>query len=118
MMKKTRKKILMDNRAENEVLRRAEDINAAPYQSPTDPEVTIHRTVCTISHCACGILAHMKNGRLIKVEGDIDFPQNEGAMCPKGLSMVKATYHPDRIIYPMKRVGERGEGGNRPPSIE
>lgn len=107
-MKNTNQKISMDNQAISEILCRAEDINAEPYQSPIDPEVTIHRTVCTISHCACGILAHMKDGRLIKVEGDTDFPQNEGAMCPKGLSMVKATYHPDRIIYPMKQMGERG----------
>ena len=44
------------------------------------------------------------------MEGDPDFPQNEGFMCPKGLAVTQVLYHPDRIKYPMKRMGERGEG--------
>lgn len=70
----------------------------------------VYPTVCTISHCACGMLAHVKDGKVIKLEGDPDFPQNEGALCPKGLSFARAMYHEDRLKYPLKRVGNRGEG--------
>jgi len=74
------------------------------------PEEKVVRTVCKDCHVACGVLAHVKDGKLIKVEGDPDHPLNQGIMCPKGLSIKQLVYHPDRIIYPMKRVGERGEG--------
>ncbi len=35
---------------------------------------------------------------------------NEGSLCSKGLSATQFLYHPDRILHPLKRVGERGEG--------
>ena len=67
-------------------------------------------TICDRCHGTCGVLAYVKDGRVVKVEGDPDFPQNEGFMCPKGLAVTQVLYHPDRIKYPMKRLGERGEG--------
>lgn len=70
----------------------------------------IVRTVCGMCHGGCGILAYVSDGRLVKVEGDEGFPINKGAMCPMGLSATKLVYHPDRLKYPMKRVGKRGEG--------
>jgi anaerobic selenocysteine-containing dehydrogenase len=68
------------------------------------------RSVCQGCHCDCGVLAHVENGKVVKVEGDPKHPQNEGSLCPKGLSAIQFLYHPKRIIYPLKRVGERGEG--------
>ncbi|MBM3131444.1 MAG: dimethyl sulfoxide reductase subunit A, partial [Chloroflexi bacterium] len=56
----------------------------------------------------CGILAHVKDGVLVKVEPG-DFPGNSH-ICARGLSYPKMVYHPDRLKYPMKRVGARGEG--------
>ncbi|MEE9520731.1 MAG: molybdopterin-dependent oxidoreductase [Dehalococcoidales bacterium] len=67
-------------------------------------------TICDRCHGCCGVLAYVKDGRVVKVEGDPDFPQNEGTMCPKGLAVTQVLYHPDRIKYPMKRTGERGGG--------
>jgi len=56
-------------------------------------------------HCAalCGVIAHVKDGHLIKVEGDPDTLNNGGTLCPKGLSAKQEIYHPDRLKYPMKR---------------
>lgn len=68
------------------------------------------RTVCSICYCSCGVLAHVKDGRAVRLEGDPDHPWSKGALCPKGLSGIDLLYHPDRINYPMMRVGERGEG--------
>ncbi|WP_455368073.1 molybdopterin-containing oxidoreductase family protein [[Eubacterium] cellulosolvens] len=68
------------------------------------------KSICDRCHCACGVLVNIEDGKVVKVEGDKDFPQNEGMLCPKGLSLVQLIDHPDRIKYPMKRVGERGSG--------
>ncbi len=68
------------------------------------------RTVCQGCHCDCGVLAHVEDGRVVKVEGDPHHPQNEGSLCPKGLSAIQFLYHPARILHPIKRAGERGEG--------
>lgn len=72
----------------------------------------IVRTACP-AHCgsnACGILAHVRDGKIVKLE-PAPFPDNYYTrICQKGLSVLQITYHPDRIQYPMRRVGERGEG--------
>jgi len=59
---------------------------------------------------SCGVLIYVKDGRLVKVEGDPNYPYNQGRLCSKALAITQIVYHPDRILHPMKRVGERGEG--------
>ena len=75
-------------------------------------EVQLIRTACP-AHCGidcCGILAHVKRGKVIKLE-PAEFPiPNDKRICLRGLSSLDITYHPDRLKYPMKRVGKRGEG--------
>ncbi len=53
---------------------------------------------------------HADNGKLVKVEGDQDFPFNQGRLCPRCLALPEVIYHPDRLRYPLLRVGKRGEG--------
>jgi len=55
-------------------------------------------------------LAHVKNGKLIKIEGDPEHPWNQGRLCSRALAMTQYVYHPDRLTHPLKRAGERGEG--------
>jgi anaerobic selenocysteine-containing dehydrogenase len=62
------------------------------------------------SHGGCGAEIYVKDGKVIKVEGDRKHPHNQGRLCPKGLAIPQYMYHPDRVLYPLKRVGERGEG--------
>lgn len=73
---------------------------------------TVIRTVCP-AHCgidACGILAHVKDGRVVKVE-PAEFPDpSYRRICLRGLSSLEITYHPDRLRHPLRRVGPRGEG--------
>jgi len=75
-------------------------------------DLQLIRTTCP-AHCgidACGILVHVKGGRVVKLE-PADFPEKrDRRICLRGLSSLGITYHPDRLKYPMKRVGERGEG--------
>ncbi len=61
-------------------------------------------------HGGCGVKLIVKNGRLVKVEGDEDHPWNQGRLCPRALALTQYVYHPDRLLYPQKRAGERGEG--------
>ena len=61
-------------------------------------------------HGGCGILVHVKDEKVIKVEGDPDHPWNQGRLCSRCLSMTQYMYHKDRLKKPLKRVGERGEG--------
>ena len=61
-------------------------------------------------HGGCGILVHVKENKVIKVEGDPDHPWNQGRLCSRCLSMTQYMYHKDRLKKPLKRVGERGQG--------
>lgn len=62
-------------------------------------------------HCAalCGVIAYVKDGYLVKVEGDPNSDNNAGTLCPKGLSAKQEIYHPDRLKYPMKRTRPKGD---------
>ncbi len=77
-----------------------------------DEQVKLIRTACP-AHCgidACGILAHVKGDRIVKLE-PAEFPdERDKRICLRGLTSLDITYHPNRIKYPMKRVGKRGEG--------
>ncbi|MFC2059069.1 molybdopterin-dependent oxidoreductase, partial [Chloroflexota bacterium] len=69
------------------------------------------RTVCPLMDaCGCGLLAHVVNGVITKVE-PADFPDpDDKGVCAKGLATPQLVYHPERLRYPLKRIGERGEG--------
>jgi anaerobic selenocysteine-containing dehydrogenase len=60
-------------------------------------------------HGGCGVLAHIEDGKLVKIEGDPEHPMNRGRLCSRCLSMTQFVYHPNRLKKPLKRVGERGE---------
>ena len=79
-------------------------------QMDHSPGERIVKTVCSTCYCGCGIFAHVKDGTVVKIEGDSDHPNNRGELCPKGLSGIELLYHPDRLNYPLKRAGKRGEG--------
>ena len=68
------------------------------------------KSTCGLCQVGCGVLVHVANGRVTKVEGDPENPLNRGAICPKGQASLEFLYHPDRLQHPLKRTGERGEG--------
>ena len=70
----------------------------------------IVRSVCQACHCECGVMVHVEDGKVTKVEGDPEHPMNRGFTCVKGRAEPKRLYHPDRLKYPLKRTGERAEG--------
>ncbi|UCD82663.1 MAG: molybdopterin-dependent oxidoreductase [Desulfobacterales bacterium] len=66
-------------------------------------EVRQIRTVCRSCHGGCGVIAHVRDDKVIKVEGDPESPISHGSMCTKGLAITQLAYHPDRILFPMKK---------------
>ncbi|MDR2400487.1 MAG: molybdopterin-dependent oxidoreductase [Deferribacteraceae bacterium] len=74
-----------------------------------EPQTRVVKTNCRNCTGDCGVLAHVRDGRVIKLEGNPEFERSEGALCTKGLSGIQALYHPNRLKYPMERVGARGE---------
>lgn len=63
-----------------------------------------------MDHGGCGILAHVEDGKIKKIEGDPDCPLNRGTICAKGIAQVERLNHPDRLASPLIRRGDRGEG--------
>ena len=61
-------------------------------------------------HNQCGLLVYSKDNRVLKVEGDPETPFSEWRLCIRCLVLPQVVHHPDRLTYPMKRVGQRGDG--------
>ncbi len=67
------------------------------------------RTTCKSCHGGCGVLVTVEDGVITKIEGNKNTP-TWGTMCSKGLSSIQHINHPDRLKYPMRRKGKKGEG--------
>lgn len=61
-------------------------------------------------HGGCGVELYIKDGKLMKVEGDESHPFLQGRLCPRALALTQYAYHPNRLQYPLRRMGARGEG--------
>ncbi|MDL2060180.1 molybdopterin-dependent oxidoreductase [Mesosutterella sp. AGMB02718] len=81
--------------------------HAAPARRKDETKIV--KTSCRACIHNCGVLAHVRNGRVVKVEGNPEFPMSKGTLCAKGLAGVWALYNPNRNKYPLIRVGRRGE---------
>lgn len=75
----------------------------------TRGEVTI-KTYCRMCAVGCGMNAYVADGRFVRVEGMPEHPISNGRLCPKGNAAPQFVYEPNRLTYPMKRIGEKGEG--------
>src|SRR5258708_33285978 len=58
----------------------------------------------------CAMLVTVENGRATRVAGDPDHPVTRGFLCAKVNRYVERTYHRDRLLHPLKRVGSKGRG--------
>ncbi|GAC1513095.1 MAG: molybdopterin-dependent oxidoreductase [Chloroflexota bacterium] len=69
-------------------------------------------TVCFNCEAACGLLAYIdkESGEIRKLEGNPIHPASRGRNCAKGPATLNQVYDPERILYPLKRTGKRGEG--------
>ncbi|MTV38776.1 molybdopterin-containing oxidoreductase family protein [Duganella radicis] len=58
----------------------------------------------------CALLVTVEDGVATAVKGDPDHPTTAGVLCTKVSRYTERTYHEDRLLYPLKRVGKKGEG--------
>ena len=73
---------------------------------------TLVPTICFNCESACGLLAYVdkQTFEIRKFEGNPAHPGSRGRNCAKGPATHNQIYDPERILYPLKRVGKRGEG--------
>jgi anaerobic selenocysteine-containing dehydrogenase len=58
----------------------------------------------------CAMLVTVEDGKAVAIRGDPDHPTTGGALCTKVAHYLERTYSPGRVLYPMRRVGRKGEG--------
>jgi len=58
----------------------------------------------------CAMLVTVENGRAIEIRGAPDHPPTAGSLCTKVARYLDRTYSPDRLRYPMRRIGGKGDG--------
>ena len=66
----------------------------------------------------CSLVTTVENGIAIRVQGNPNHPMTDGVLCTKVSRYTERTYHPDRILHPMKRTGPKGSGQFAPVSWE
>jgi thiosulfate reductase / polysulfide reductase chain A len=87
------------------------DIAAAYHYKPINyRNAKATPTICFGCTTQCGVLAWVEDGKVKRVTGNPLCPNAGGKICAKANGPVHATYYPQRVLYPMRRVGKRGEG--------
>jgi anaerobic selenocysteine-containing dehydrogenase len=60
-------------------------------------------------HGVCQVLVHLEGDRVVKVTGDPDSLTSRGYICAKGRAAPELLYHPERVLFPLRRAGRRGD---------
>jgi thiosulfate reductase/polysulfide reductase chain A len=71
-------------------------------------ELTAIPTTCLQCPAACGVIAYLNGERLVQILGNPDHPNNKGGICAKGVGGINLVNDPERLLYPLKRIGPRG----------
>jgi len=66
--------------------------------------------LCNMCRNKCAGIARVENNILTKIDPNPLFPKSRNMICPKGNAGIQALYDPDRLKYPMIRIGKKGEG--------
>jgi thiosulfate reductase / polysulfide reductase chain A len=64
---------------------------------------------CDMCYWRCGLKIRSRDGKAVKIDGNPEHPNNWGVVCGKGNAGLMVAYAPNRLKYPMKRAGKRGE---------
>jgi len=88
------------------------EYEAKGWASKEKKHYNIVPTTCFNCESACGLLAYVdkESGEVRKFEGNPYHPGSRGRNCAKGPATINQLTDPDRILYPLKRKGKRGEG--------
>ena len=90
--------------------------NLIPYVVPDENVIpgmpTFYATVCTECPAGCGLVARVREGRVIKLEGNPADPISQGSICARGQAGLQEVYNPDRLSRPQSRA----QGGSFEPA--
>ncbi len=67
-------------------------------------------TLCEMCVNKCAAIAEVENGIVKKLDPNPLFPKSKNMLCARGDAGIHALYDPDRLKYPMIRIGKKGEG--------
>ncbi len=88
------------------------ELDGKAWPNRVERRFSLVPTICFNCEAACGLVAYVdqKDGVIRKVEGNPYHPGSRGRNCAKGPATINQVHDPERILYPMKRVGARGSG--------
>jgi anaerobic selenocysteine-containing dehydrogenase len=105
-------------------------IRFVPDEDLTPGIAEIKNGVCPVCRAGCGTTVRVLQGDAEvvrdgkagvmtmslakKLDGNPSHPISQGALCPRGQASIQITYHPDRLVEPLKRRGNRGSGDYQP----
>lgn len=89
-----------------------QEYDARAWPQRVAREYRLVPTTCFNCESACGLLAYVdkETGEVRKFEGNPAHPGSRGRNCAKGPATLNQMYDPERILHPLRRVGERGSG--------
>jgi anaerobic selenocysteine-containing dehydrogenase len=89
------------------------EYDAKSWPKKVERRYSLVPTTCFNCEAACGLLAYVdkESGEIQKLEGNPMHPGSRGRNCAKGPATINQIHDPERILYPLRRVGARGEGG-------
>ncbi len=87
-----------------------QQLGGKDFSSVTGKERQAVPFTCMVCNIQDGGIAYVEDGRIVKLEGNLDHPGTRGKLCAKGNAGFQHTYDPDRIMTPLLRTGKRGEG--------
>jgi anaerobic selenocysteine-containing dehydrogenase len=89
------------------------ELDAAAWPKRIERNYSLVPTTCFNCESACGLLAYVdkESGDVSKFEGNPHHPGSRGRNCAKGPATINQIQDTERILYPMRRKGIRGEGG-------
>ncbi|MDA3015712.1 MAG: molybdopterin-dependent oxidoreductase, partial [Actinomycetota bacterium] len=88
------------------------ELDAKAWPERVERSYTLVPTTCFNCEAACGLVAFIDKttGQITKFEGNPEHPASRGRNCAKGPATINQVNDPERILHPLRRVGERGSG--------
>ena len=88
------------------------ELDAKAWPDRVERKYTLVPTTCFNCEAGCGLVAYFdqETDEIVKIEGNPEHPGSRGRNCAKGPATLNQVHDPERILYPMKRVGARGRG--------
>ena len=87
----------------------SQNLPASPGRRGNE-RVELIATNCEMCFWRCGVLAEVKDGKVLKLQGNPNHPLTKGKLCARGNAGTQLLYDPDRLKYPQVRTGDRGSG--------